>query len=180
MRLAWGQIPGPEATGSPGSVAGAHVLEQAVHAEGDERGESHADAHDPEHAPGDRAPVPPLGRETERDPAPGASCEREGGDPEQGGDGDRERRVDELVRVAETREEDRERQRQHRGEPGEHGTDAASATPSCHGYCLTYGRPTAAGGIDRPTTPATTTSVTTYGSARKSVVQAASSPYALG
>ena len=33
------------------------------------------------------------------------------------------------------------------------------------GHCLTYGRPTAAGGIERPTTPATTTSVTTYGSA---------------
>ena len=44
------------------------------------------------------------------------------------------------------------------------------------GHCLTYGRPTAAGGIERPTTPATTTSVTTYGSARKSVVHAASSP----
>src|ERR671918_300403 len=104
MRLAWGQIPGPEATGSPGSVAGAHVIEQAVHAEGDERGESHADAHDPEHATGDRGPVPPLGRETERDPAPGASCERD---------------------------------------------------------WLTYGRPTAAGGIAPPPTPATTTRVTT-------------------
>ena len=47
-------------------------------------------------------------------------------------------------------------------------------------YCFVYGRPTAAGGIERPTTPATTTSVTTYGSARKSVVQAWSSPYAPG
>ena len=31
-------------------------------------------------------------------------------------------------------------------------------------YCLTYGRPTAAGGIDRPIRPTSATSVSTYGS----------------
>src|SRR5262249_15300449 len=35
-------------------------------------------------------------------------------------------------------------------------------------YCLTYGRPDAAGGIERPITPATAISVTTYGRANKS------------
>src|ERR671925_2424407 len=37
-----------------------------------------------------------------------------------------------------------------------------------HGYCFAYGRPTAAGGIERPITPATAISVRTYGSAWKS------------
>ncbi len=36
-------------------------------------------------------------------------------------------------------------------------------------YCLTYGRPAAAGPIERPTTPATAISVSRYGSAWKSV-----------
>jgi hypothetical protein len=36
-------------------------------------------------------------------------------------------------------------------------------------YCLMYGRPIAAGGIERPITPATAISVRRYGSAWKSV-----------
>src|SRR5689334_16403659 len=40
-------------------------------------------------------------------------------------------------------------------------------------YCLTYGRPMAAGGIERPITPATAIKVKTYGSVWKSSGQAA-------
>src|SRR3954453_6388027 len=44
------------------------------------------------------------------------------------------------------------------------GGGGARGGGSC-GYCLTYGRPTAAGGIERPMTPATAIRVRTYGSA---------------
>src|SRR5439155_5367848 len=43
----------------------------------------------------------------------------------------------------------------------------AGARARLGGYCLRYGRPLAAGGIDRPITPTTAISVKTYGSAWK-------------
>ena len=48
----------------------------------------------------------------------------------------------------------------HRGRDGEHGEQAGERPDPRRGrYCLTYGRPAAAGPIERPTTPATAISV---------------------
>ena len=48
----------------------------------------------------------------------------------------------------------------------------ASSPAAARRYCLRYGRPTAAGGIERPITPATAISVSTYGRALNRVPDA--------
>src|SRR4029078_4633252 len=78
-----------------------------------------------------------------------------------------------LVGLGVARREDRERQRR-RGEQTQGDGPHRPAVPGGgrrrgrpH-YCFWYGRPSAAGGIERPITPATAISVRTYGSAWKS------------
>src|SRR5262245_40492637 len=93
-------------------------------------------------------------------------------------DGDREAGVHQVVRVRVPRPENRERHRGE-GEQADEDRDDRAGVPCrrrvgarrCAGahYCFRYGRPTAAGGIERPITPATAMSVRTYGSAVNSV-----------
>ena len=94
--------------------------------------------------------------------------ERQRDDAERRRDRDREPGVQEVVAVAEAR--------RGRSRAGRVATDAMPASeraprgtrcPLAPRYCLMYGRPTAAGGVERPTTPATAMSVRTYGSASK-------------
>ena len=77
--------------------------------------------------------------------------------------------MQEVERVAETREVDSHRNGRDGYEPRHQSMPTLSLTDSLPRYCLTYGRPSAAGGTVRPMTPATATSVSRYGSAWNNV-----------
>ena len=91
-------------------LARADVLEQAVHAERDESRCGHAQADHAEHATGRREA--PSGTSAQRHPRSDAraTSQRERDEPEPGGQRNRESRMQQVVRVAEAREKDGERQ----------------------------------------------------------------------
>ena len=100
--------------------------------------------------------------------------------PERDRERDREACVEQLVPARIAGRDDRDRHRR-RGQEADRDGPHRPAVPGGAGrlgdahYCFWYGRPSAAGGIERPITPATAISVRTYGSAWNST--AAESEY---
>ena len=84
---------------------------------------------DAEHATHRGGPAGTAG-EGERIESARASREDHGQDSEQGSDGKRERRVEQLVLVAEPRQVDRDRQRRDGQRTGD-GRSPAGCSPSC-------------------------------------------------
>ena len=130
----------------------ADVLEQAVHAERDERRSGEAEAEDrrardrPSRRRGLRSATTRARRRARRDSASATK-------PEPGRERNREPRVQQVVRVAEAGEVDRERQRRGGRRARQPPSPTRPLSRSSPRYCLMYGRPIGAGGIDGRSRP---------------------------
>src|SRR6185503_18626082 len=153
-------------------LAVSEICEEPVDPDRHEPGRRERDAEhaerpaEPSRAAASRAPEPSV---VVAERLPGEP-DRE--DPESDPDRDREPGVQQLVRPRVPGREDRDRHRRRREEPGRDRADRPAVPGGARRlgrlhYCFWYGRPSAAGGTERPITPATAISVSTYGSAWK-------------